>query len=284
MRVVIRCDSSRSRASPIHDRNPITQSRLDHRRTLTRIADAALAALRARGADRRSHRVEPDAGRPAVSRRSAGAARRSARAALRARSRCGLASAREAVAADYARRGATRRSRARRADREHERGVQLAVQAAVRPGDAVLVPRPSYPLFEHLTRLEGVRADAVRPRVSRPLGDRLRVAGRGAAGRRAPCSSCRRTTRPARIVSARELRAAAALCRERGWALIADEVFADYPLDARDPVTDIAARARRAVVHARRPVEVARPAAAEARLDGRRRPPASATRRWRRSS
>ena len=34
-----------------------------------------------------------------------------------------------------------------------------------------------------------------------------------------------------------------AVCRSRGWALIADEVFADYPLEAIDPVTDIAGRA-----------------------------------------
>ena len=32
-----------------------------------------------------------------------------------------------------------------------------------------------------------------------------------------------------------------ALCRRRGWALIADEVFADYPLEAAHPLTDIAA-------------------------------------------
>ena len=34
-----------------------------------------------------------------------------------------------------------------------------------------------------------------------------------------------------------------AICRERGWALIADEVFADYPLDVEVPPTDLAARA-----------------------------------------
>ena len=78
----------------------------------------------------------------------------------------------------------------------------------------------------------------------------------------------------------RELERLFALCRDRGWALIADEVFADYPLDADAPVTDIAAQAGRAVVHAGRPVEVGRPAAGEARLDGRRRSAAaSATRR-----
>ena len=33
------------------------------------------------------------------------------------------------------------------------------------------------------------------------------------------------------------------LCRERRWALIADEVFVDYPLDVQNPLTDLATRA-----------------------------------------
>jgi aspartate/methionine/tyrosine aminotransferase len=33
------------------------------------------------------------------------------------------------------------------------------------------------------------------------------------------------------------------LCRERRWALIADEVFVDYPLDVRNPLTDLATHA-----------------------------------------
>jgi alanine-synthesizing transaminase len=44
-------------------------------------------------------------------------------------------------------------------------------------------------------------------------------------------------------VSAGELDAVIALCRERRWALIADEVFADYALDEPTPITEIAARA-----------------------------------------
>jgi aspartate/methionine/tyrosine aminotransferase len=33
------------------------------------------------------------------------------------------------------------------------------------------------------------------------------------------------------------------LCHERGWALVADEVFADYALDETHPLTDIAVKA-----------------------------------------
>jgi aspartate/methionine/tyrosine aminotransferase len=39
------------------------------------------------------------------------------------------------------------------------------------------------------------------------------------------------------------VRASVRLCRDRGWALIVDEVFADYVLDAKAPLTDIATRA-----------------------------------------
>ena len=45
------------------------------------------------------------------------------------------------------------------------------------PGDAVLVPQPSYPLFESLAGLEAVRAEPVPARVSRPLVDRSRQPG-----------------------------------------------------------------------------------------------------------
>ena len=86
----------------------------------------------------------------------------------------GLGVAREAVAADYARRGA------------HVDPAQIVLSASsseayswlfkllCNPGDRVLVPQPSYPLFEHLTRLEAVQAVPYHLRLPRTLGDRLR--------------------------------------------------------------------------------------------------------------
>jgi aspartate/methionine/tyrosine aminotransferase len=44
-------------------------------------------------------------------------------------------------------------------------------------------------------------------------------------------------------ISAREFEEVLVLCRNRGWALIADEVFADYVLDGEQPLTDLATRA-----------------------------------------
>jgi aspartate/methionine/tyrosine aminotransferase len=41
----------------------------------------------------------------------------------------------------------------------------------------------------------------------------------------------------------RELEQIAAFCRQRDCALVVDEVFADYPLDAAAPLTDVAMRA-----------------------------------------
>ena len=94
------------------------------------------------------------------------------------------------------------------------------------------VPRPSYPLFEHLTRLEGVEA------IPYPLEyhgrweiDRTAIAERATSRTRAilvvnpnnPTGS---------FVTATELEGILDVCRARGLALIADEVFGQYPITA----------------------------------------------------
>jgi hypothetical protein len=154
----------------------------------------------------------------------------------------GLPSAREAVAADCSRRGA-------RVDPAH---VVLSASSSESyawlfkllcdPGDAVLVPRPSYPLFEHLTRLEAV--DAV------PYD--LHYHGRweidfdtlAAAPARTRALLLVSPNNPTgSYVSGREFDRLSAVCRDRNWAIVADEVFADYPLDETSPVTDLAQHA-----------------------------------------
>ena len=154
----------------------------------------------------------------------------------------GLRRAREAVARDHARRQVT-------VDPEH---VVLAASTSEAytwlfkllcdPGDAVLVPRPSYPLFEHLTALEGV--------VAAPFD--LDYHGRweidfATLEQAPPRTRALIVVSPnnptGSYVSVRELQRLLAMCRERNWAVVADEVFADYSLDAEAPLTDIASRA-----------------------------------------
>jgi len=154
----------------------------------------------------------------------------------------GLASAREAIALDHARRGVA-------IDRDH---VVLAASTSEAytwlfkllcdPGDAVLVPRPSYPLFEHLTALEGVRAVPFSLEYHGRWGIDFATLEDAPSGTRAlivvspnnPTGS---------YVSADEVERLFALCRERRWTLIADEVFADYPLEVEAPLTDLASKA-----------------------------------------
>jgi aspartate/methionine/tyrosine aminotransferase len=105
----------------------------------------------------------------------------------------------------------------------------------------VLVPRPSYPLFEHLTRLEGVRAEPYDLEYhGRWEIDFASLAQAPADARAVLVVSPNNPT--GSYVSPREVERLTAFCRERGCALVADEVFADYPLEATSAVTDLAAR------------------------------------------
>jgi alanine-synthesizing transaminase len=154
----------------------------------------------------------------------------------------GLRQAREAVAGEFVRRGAA-------IDPDHlvlsastSEAYSWLFKLLCDPGDAVLIPAPSYPLFEHLTQLEGVRTASYRFAYhGRWEIDFESMAAAPAATRAVLLVSPNNPT--GSFVSARELDRLMAVCRDRGWALIVDEVFADYPLEAREPLTDVAARA-----------------------------------------
>lgn len=145
----------------------------------------------------------------------------------------GLPAAREAVAGEFARRGVAVPPERIALTASSSEAYGLLFKLLCDPGDRVLVPVPSYPLFEYLTRLEGVEADPY------PLrhegGWELDLAGLRAAV--TPRSRAVLVVSPnnptGSILARRELEGVAALCAERSLALIGDEVFADYPLRPR---------------------------------------------------
>ena len=100
------------------------------------------------------------------------------------------------------------------------------------PGDEVLVPTPSYPLFGWLARLEGLRAVPVP--AFRFERWHLDLGGlEAAAGPRAKAVVVVNPNNPTgHFLSRQEWRGLCAFCGERGLALVVDEVFADFVLDA----------------------------------------------------
>jgi alanine-synthesizing transaminase len=154
----------------------------------------------------------------------------------------GLLPARQAVADDHGRRGARVDPEAVVLTASTSESYSWLFKLLCGPGETVLAPQPSYPLFEHLTRLEGVEL------ASYPLEyhgrweiDVPSLRGAPASTRAVLLVSPNNPT--GSYVSRQDLAAVMTLCRERGWALIADEVFADYPLDEATPLTDVATRA-----------------------------------------
>lgn len=151
----------------------------------------------------------------------------------------GTVAARTAVARDHARRGA-------QVDPEHvvltastSEAYSWLFKLLCDPGDAVLIPRPSYPLFDHLTTLEGV--------ATVPYGlvydgawdvDLHELESAPGTVRAVVVVSPNNPT--GSFVSRDTLVALRRLCAARGWALVVDEVFADYVLDATNPITDVA--------------------------------------------
>jgi len=99
------------------------------------------------------------------------------------------------------------------------------------PGDEVLVPSPSYPLFEWLARLEGLKALSI----PAYFADRWHLdlgALEAACGPRTRAIVVVNPNNPTgHFLSKGEWAGLTTLCARRGMALIVDEVFADYVLE-----------------------------------------------------
>jgi len=143
----------------------------------------------------------------------------------------GLIEARRAVAQEYARRGIPVAAERIVLTASTSEAYSLLFKLLADPGDDVLVPRPSYPLFEHLARLDGL---SVRPydldyhgvwsidmtSVESALTPRTRALL--VVNPNNPTGS---------FVKRHEMTQLVHICAERRIALIADEVFADYDFE-----------------------------------------------------
>ena len=156
----------------------------------------------------------------------------------------GCLTARHTVAAWYASVGESVRPDDLVLTASTSEGYSLLFKLLCDPGDRVLVPCPSYPLFEHLAHLDALEAG----RYS------FRDAGRWVLDDAELEAAVTPRTRALIVVSpnnptgtvptAREWDAIGDVCRRHGLALIVDEVFSAYPLGegaASNPVDSGAA-------------------------------------------
>jgi alanine-synthesizing transaminase len=147
----------------------------------------------------------------------------------------GLVSAREAVAAYYAERGVQVDPRQIFLTTSTSEAYAYVFRLLADPGDNLLAPSPSYPLFDFLARLNDVDL------VSYPLiydGEwqiDLLTLERRIADRTRAVLVVHPNNPTGSFVSQAELDFLRSCCAEHSLAIIADEVFADYPWSLEIP-------------------------------------------------
>jgi alanine-synthesizing transaminase len=144
----------------------------------------------------------------------------------------GLLDTRVAVAADYRRHGLEVSPAHVVLTASTSESYSMLFKLLCGAGDEVLVPRPSYPLFDYLTRMDLV--------VSKPYA--LEYHGRWTIDFDSLERAITSRTRAVLVVSPNnptgsllaplELDRLAAICADREMAIVADEVFVDYELEA----------------------------------------------------
>jgi aspartate/methionine/tyrosine aminotransferase len=142
----------------------------------------------------------------------------------------GAMEARKAVAAYYAARGCAVEPSRILLTASTSEAYSYLFKLLTNPGDQVLAPRPSYPLFDYLANMESVEVRQY------PLvyhgGWAIDVEGLAAAvTKRTRAVIVVHPNNPTgSYVKRAELEALVRLCRDRDMALVSDEVFSDYAL------------------------------------------------------
>jgi len=141
-----------------------------------------------------------------------------------------MIAAREAVSREYARQGFLVRPDRIVLTASSSEAYSLLFKLLCNSGDEVLIPQPSYPLFDLLSRLEDVNA----------VPYRLHEHGGWSIDRGSLESAINAKTKAILVVSpnnptgsmtsAEDARWLSDVCKSRGLAIISDEVFADYQL------------------------------------------------------
>jgi alanine-synthesizing transaminase len=152
----------------------------------------------------------------------------------------GLRSARQAVADHLAADGAATDPEQVVLTASTSEAYSLLFKLLCDPGDTVLTPEPSYPLFELLTRLDSV--------VSAPYQlehhgfwsiDRESVAAAAAAGRARAILVVSPNNPTGSMLRSTDREWLVAFAFERNLALISDEVFSGYPIEPRPDASSL---------------------------------------------
>lgn len=156
----------------------------------------------------------------------------------------GLMSAREAVAEEMSRGGTPVDASRVVLTASTSEAYGLLFKLLCDPGDEVLVPQPSYPLFDLLTQLDGVVS------ASYDLVDH----GAWSLDRESVIAACSARTRALLVVSPNNPTGSMLRRDDREWlvsfaqekrlAVISDEVFADFPIAARPDAVSLLGESR----------------------------------------
>ena len=146
----------------------------------------------------------------------------------------GTPAARDAVSAYYAARGHAVPVERILLTASTSEAYAYLFKLLTNPGDEVLVPRPSYPLFQFLADMESVRVRQYPLEYHGEWSIDLQGLARALTRRTRAIVLVNPNNPTGSYVKRGELSALTALCARRGVALISDEVFADYAL-TEDP-------------------------------------------------